>query len=293
MQPHLNHEPLPSALLSPEYVPLSDPPDHFAEDHAGNDRLGSDIQGEVRDESDSDSKDLAAPRPPASVVRRIVGWSLAAVIGLAAVVSLTGGPATNDDREHTNWQRHIQPLAQHNQARLTAGQSTQVRQVHWGVGDYRDAIPVGKADIDTLTTRRVLAALRANDQAETLRALAAAQMIPQDESGVSESIPQLSSGMRAELLSGDAQFYHVFLFDSCAVDGDVVEILVDGVPFATVPITHRGATLSIPVGRGTSIALRGVRDGIGGITVACRTSQGEFFMSAMAVGETQLIAIVR
>ena len=106
--------------------------------------------------------------------------------------------------------------------------------------------------------------------------------------------PTLTSGMRTEIANGDAKFFHIHLRDSCWNDGDVVEILLNGQPAFLVPITNAGATLSVPVTSGTAmvISVRGVYDGGGGITVACRTSRGEGFVRVMAPGEIQPLGVV-
>jgi hypothetical protein len=107
------------------------------------------------------------------------------------------------------------------------------------------------------------------------------------------ALASLTPGMTEAVRGGDADYYHVFLFDSCAEDGDVVNLLIDGAPYAQIPITHAGTTLTVPL-RGSgpqSVGLEGVHDGGGGITVACRTSQGEFFMKVMGVGEVSPIQI--
>ncbi len=105
--------------------------------------------------------------------------------------------------------------------------------------------------------------------------------------------PTLTPGLRAEILRGDTSFYHIHLSDSCYDDGDVVEILINGQPFFIVPITNAGATLSVPITSGTAtvISVRGVYDGGGGITVACRSSQGEGFVRVMTVGEIQPLGV--
>lgn len=102
--------------------------------------------------------------------------------------------------------------------------------------------------------------------------------------------PTLTPGLQKAIAKNNADFIHLYMFDSCEEDGDVVEIVIDGAQFAVVPITHVGATLSVPVTiLPTTIALRGIQDGGGGITVAFRTSQGHFFCRAMEVGEEVLI----
>lgn len=106
--------------------------------------------------------------------------------------------------------------------------------------------------------------------------------------------PKISDGLREEILRGDTEFFHIYLYDSCYQDGDVVKVLLNGQPFQYVPITHAGATLSVPVSTAapTSIAIEGVYDGGGGITVACRTSQGDGFIRVMAPGEVRHLGIV-
>ena len=106
--------------------------------------------------------------------------------------------------------------------------------------------------------------------------------------------PVLTSGMCADIHSGDQGMYHLFLFDSCDEDGDVVTVIINGQPFATVPITHAGATLSVPLAFGSSntIELFGLRDGGGGITVSFETSEGHYFCRDMLEGETQTIGAV-
>jgi len=127
-------------------------------------------------------------------------------------------------------------------------------------------------------------------------AVAPARPTAQAESPQAESAsprPEISDGLRDEILRGDAEFFHIFLYDSCDQDGDVVKVLLNGQPFAYVPITHAGATLSVPVSGATptAIAIEGVYDGGGGITVACRTSQGDGFIRVMAPGEVRYLGI--
>ncbi len=107
-------------------------------------------------------------------------------------------------------------------------------------------------------------------------------------------IAQMTPGMRSEMMHGDSKFYHVHLNDSCYNDGDVVEILVNEKPMFLVPINNAGATISIPVSTRsvTVVSVRGVYDGGGGITVACRTSRGEGFIRVMSPGEIQPLGVV-
>lgn len=114
--------------------------------------------------------------------------------------------------------------------------------------------------------------------------------------GQGGNIPEtaaLSPGMRRELATGDAAFYHIYLYDSCAQDGDIVAVRINGQLFAQIAITHAGATISVPLSSKTpnTIDLVGVYDGGFGITVACQTSQGEFFSRVLRVGEVQRLGI--
>jgi hypothetical protein len=101
--------------------------------------------------------------------------------------------------------------------------------------------------------------------------------------------------MVQEIAQEQAQFVKVFLFDCCDEDGDVAEVLVDGHPFIIVPLTNRGATVSIPVSKGkaTTLSIRGRVDGRGGgVTVGVRDSMGDFFMRALREGETAYLGRV-
>ncbi|MCA9126545.1 MAG: hypothetical protein KDB22_05645 [Planctomycetales bacterium] len=113
-----------------------------------------------------------------------------------------------------------------------------------------------------------------------------------DDAQVDAVQPVLSEGLRADFLNRDTQFYHLFLFDSCYQDGDVVDVLINGRRFATVQLTNSGVTLSVPMNSASQISVQGVSDGGGGITVACRTSQGEGFVRVLSEGEEQLLAVV-
>jgi hypothetical protein len=99
--------------------------------------------------------------------------------------------------------------------------------------------------------------------------------------------------MQMQLAHDTSRFYQIYLWDSCYEDGDIVDIFIDGHRFATVPITNGGTTLTVPVKNNgsTQIEVQGIRDGGGGITVACRTSQGEGFVRVLESGETQVLAM--
>jgi hypothetical protein len=99
--------------------------------------------------------------------------------------------------------------------------------------------------------------------------------------------------MLTAIRDGGAEFYYLRLSDCCAEDGDIVDISVNGEPFATVRLTHEQSVLSVPLIPGTTVfTLRGVHDGGGGITVLFQTSRGEFFCQPMDVGEEYHVGVV-
>lgn len=227
---------------------------------------------------------------------KATGILAAAVLAVGALFYSSGSPPTvADEHGDANWQEHIEEL----NTRARNGQSA-VKRVAKNNGQVAFSNVIGLAALkpDTETTGAVATALRENDVAKANQVLQDAQDIPPvpevEDAPVPELKPEVSQGMSSGILWGDTQFYHLFLFDCCAEDGDVVQVLLNGQPFATVPITHAGATLSVPFSAGspTEVTILGVRDGCGGITVACASSQGDFFMRALAVGETQLLRVV-
>lgn len=105
--------------------------------------------------------------------------------------------------------------------------------------------------------------------------------------------PSLSPEMELQLRRGELNFFRIFLCDSCAEDGDVVDVIVNGHRYATVPITNQGAYLSLPLpasGAG-QVVIRGVVDGGGGITVGCETSLGQAFLGVLEPGQEQPLGV--
>ena len=101
------------------------------------------------------------------------------------------------------------------------------------------------------------------------------------------------SELATALKDGRKELYQIELFDCCHEDGDIVEVLVNGSSFATVPIMHGGTMLSIPLDRGNNtVTVRGVKDGGGGVTLSFRTSRGDYFARYMDVGEEHTMGVV-
>jgi hypothetical protein len=156
---------------------------------------------------------------------------------------------------------------------------------------------IGDEDHDSTTTAAVARAQKANDPEALEAALKAAQQIPvladpqdhgPDPPPLPRREPTVTPELKEKVLNRECEFVRLYAFDCCDEDGDVIEILVNGVSFAVVPLTHRGATVSIPVpkGEGATVTIRGVRDGEGGgITLGLRTSRGDFLFRRLAEGE--------
>ena len=126
-------------------------------------------------------------------------------------------------------------------------------------------------------------------------ALQAAQKMPSASQNPDVTPPQIAadSELAAALSDGRQELFQIELFDCCDEDGDIVEVIVNGTSFATVPIMHGGTMLSIPLQSGSNtVTIRGVKDGGGGVTLSFRTSRGEYFARAMRVGEQYQMEVV-
>jgi len=217
-------------------------------------------------------------------------------IAVVLVCALGLPGVSTKEADHPKW-KHVSEVQTHNQQLESQGsQKHQVKQVQKGqIAMWTDGIEISRKDLDTATTKRVRDALLAGDTEHAESLLQDAQLVhDSDKETVADYVPPtLTHGMADAVARGSADFYHLYLYDCCAQDGDVVRIQLNGESFATIPLTHKGVTLSVPVGSGTIIGLEGVRDGGGGITVSCRTSQGDHFTEAISPGTVATVAIVR
>ena len=208
---------------------------------------------------------------------------IASVVLLSAVVVggwfMLGGSA---EKEHPNWQ-HVAAASEASAGDLNAT----MRLDKSGNVEVASSLDVTKMDVDRITTRKVQAGLR--------NGLTEAQTAIQNAQGAGVQIVDLASNpeLLAQLRNRQQEFFQVYLFDCCDEDGDVVEILLNGSLFATVPITHEGTSLSIPLQKGSnSVGMRGVRDGGGGVTVSLRSSRGDYFCRSMRVGQQYQMEVV-
>lgn len=232
------------------------------------------------------------------------GWGWAVGLGALLAAGLlwynAGGSRSggSDESASANW-AHVVEAGQR-----TAAEKRDVMKLKdpLGGGQVVPAVLVSQVDRDTKLTDAASTHLKNGDRKAAEDAIAQAQIIPpipekaKDPSGqpIQPVRPTLTQGMAEGIRNGSTEFFQLFLYDSCDQDGDLVEVVINGVPFATVPLTKSGATLSVPIGAGSNeIVLRGIYDGGGGITVACRTSRGDFFCRSMRVGESSQVGLVQ
>jgi len=216
----------------------------------------------------------------------LVAAALVAAIAVGGLFAVRGGSA---EKTHPNWQ--------HVAAAADASDAGVAQLVHLDAAGAFQPVPtveLASADRDRGATRQIRAALRRDDLVSATAHLQAAQGLPSASQNPDVAPPHLAADSELTKAIQDGQeLFQVELFDCCDEDGDIVEVLVNGSPFATVPIRHGGTKLSLPLARGNnSVTIRGVKDGGGGITLSFRTSRGDYFARSMRVGEAYPIGVV-
>ena len=194
------------------------------------------------------------------------------------------------EQQHANWQ-HV--VAASNASNDPSRQL--VRLDHALQSQAVDAIEVASVDAERMATQRIRTALRRNDLVTATAIMQAAQQLPTaaQNSDVRPPVLTADSALMKALKSRRSELYEIELFDCCHEDGDVVELLVNGESFATVPILHAGSKLAIPLQRGhNAVTVRAVKDGAGGVTVSFRTSRGDYFARCLDVGQEHQMDVV-
>jgi hypothetical protein len=222
---------------------------------------------------------------------QVIGASAAAVLAAVVFFNIQGqSGGTAPETGSANWAAQVAPT--NDAYRNDHGKP--IRHVDSrGNASYGSTVTVSADDRDDATTRAVALALRSGNPAAAEAAIQQAQKIPDTRAAVATVKPSLSPGLLDDLARPGTAFYRVYLNDSCDEDGDVVELRIGGQTFAVVPIDHKGVTLSVPVpaSGSTRVSIVGVKDGGGGITVGCRTSEGNYFCRSLAEGEEQTVGI--
>jgi hypothetical protein len=98
--------------------------------------------------------------------------------------------------------------------------------------------------------------------------------------------PDIGPQISAKVNSGQTKFYDVQVWDTCAEDEDIVDVMVDGSVYATVTLMHARTTVTIPCGPGTTVSIGARIDGGGGVTLGAKTSVGQYFTPILNPGDT-------
>lgn len=261
---------------------------------AGHQRIDDDIELPPSTESDSVGGETEAwstghdgPRNP-NRFPPFVG--AAALIAAIAIGGWFLSPNSSTENQHPNWQ-HV--------AAATDASSADANQLVLldASGDTQTlpTVEVSSADLDRSATRNVRAALRRDNLILATAELQAAQSLASSSQNPEVRPPELvaNSDVVAALKEGRQELFEIELFDCCDEDGDVVEVIVNGSPFATVPILHGGTKVAVPLAQGNNkIAIRGVKDGGGGVTLSFRTSRGDYYARLMRVGEQYEMGVI-
>lgn len=231
------------------------------------------------------NQEVDAPRPPTAKK-----WLWGLALGGAAIIAGLWLQQGGAEQRHENWQ--------HVAAASNASTDFAQQLIHFdGAGNAHTvrSLTVTGADRNLRATQELRSALRRNDLVTATATLQTAQGLQSVADNASISGPELvpDLAVTADLRNGRAELYEIELFDCCDEDGDVVELLVNGTPFATVPLINGGSVVAIPLNRGhNSITMIATRDGGGGVTVSLRTSRGQYFARYMAEGESHQMGVV-
>jgi hypothetical protein len=214
-----------------------------------------------------------------------VGLLAAAAFGVWFLQS-----GTSTEEGHPNWQ-HVTAATE---ASVSQQADVVIQVEQSGAALIVSSIGVSALDVDEDTTRAVRESVRQGALEAATATLQAAQRIPVVPD-VPQQKPELAPGsrLREAVSKEETKFFRLHLFDCCDKDGDIVQVVVNGEPFATVPIMHEGALVSVPLAPGSNtVSVRGIRDGGGGITVSFRTSRGDHFCGRMKVGQERRLEVV-
>ncbi len=179
--------------------------------------------------------------------------------------------------------RHAAYVASAEAATERAGTSIFVKLLPNGKEQQTTAIELGRADVDLEATAALQAAVAASDSTAARDALESAQPdVALDDAAISPDSPSWNAARDSR-----AQVFRVHLADACAVDGDEIDLLINGVLWTRVVLQSHETTVAFPLTPGvTYMTLRGVRDGDdGGITWMLRSDEGQYFAGPLKEGE--------
>ena len=271
---------------------MSPTPDPGLPTGAGHYRADDDIELPPLTDAEASKSESDQWSSPSSATGKTGG--IGSVLGAAALIGaiivggwfyMDGGSA---ERQHQNWQ-HVAAAAQ-----ASTDEAQQLIRVDAsGNSAESSVLEVSSADVNRAAMQQIRIALSQNDLVSASAALQAAQRLPSPAANPDVRLPTIDANAAQAITEGRQELYQIELFDCCDEDGDIIEVLVNGQSFATVPIMHQGTMVAIPLERGNNtITVRGVKDGGGGVTVSFRTSRGEYFARYMSVGEEHHMDVV-
>lgn len=195
-----------------------------------------------------------------------------AAAAAAFLLSPKGGGALGED--HANWKYH---------EGVSKGE---VAKVSRDGKQIINTVGIGAADLATEVESKVKAALAQGDSGAARDLITGGAVAPDGKPQ-----PDLDGKLVEQIKSGEVRLYNVTLWDTCAEDGDVAEILVDGKPFRRIALfnARQDVVIPLPPGKPSQISIRGIVDGGGGITLGCQTSQGEHFAQVMMPGQSVIL----
>lgn len=225
-----------------------------------------------------------ARKPAASPAPWLATAALMAVVIGGGWMLLRSGSA---EQEHPNWQ-HVSAATE-----ASADSNNYLTHLNQGAATLVQSVELTSRDRDRATMQNVRTAIRRGDLAAATTHLQAAQKFslenPDAQGPDLATNPQLATAFD----NRSNELYEIVLSDCCDEDGDVVEVLVNGASFATVPIMHQGTSVTIPLQRGNNtVTIRGVKDGGGGVTLSFRTNRGEYVCRSIRVGEEYRMGVV-
>jgi hypothetical protein len=118
---------------------------------------------------------------------------------------------------------------------------------------------------------------------------------PGQPAPIPPSVEKVSPSMQTALDSGQANFYSMLFYDTCQEDGDFISVtLDDGTTTKPFMITKAGTVIQVPMVASAppKITISAIKDGVGGVTVGCRTSDGIWYSRVLREGEEQQVPCI-
>lgn len=108
------------------------------------------------------------------------------------------------------------------------------------------------------------------------------------EKAVLQVLAKAPAKTRSDIAAGRTVIYSLHVLDDVVEDGDVVDLIVNGVSHGRILLSSAGQDVLIPLPAGSTASVKAlaVEDGGGGVTFGVTTSQGEIRSTVMAIGQS-------